>query len=564
MSDIRNRIANLPPEKREQFLRKLAERQQASQTAPAQRPTRPPSEPSPLSFAQQRLWFLDRMEPGTALFNLPAMFRLRGPLEVRALEQGFNALVERHESLRTRFLEQDGQSLQVAVESLELKLGVEDLTGLPAERREEEARRIAAEEARRPFDLTRGPLLRTTLLRLAPEDHILLLTMHHIVSDGWSMEVLVREVGAFYLAFSTGTRAALPELPMQYADFARQQQQWRESPAFQQQLDYWKTRLAGTPDVLELPTDRPRPAVQTFKGTKLPVQLPAALIEELKALGRREGATLYMVLLAAFQTLLHRYSGQDDICVGSPSAGRSQAGLEGLIGFFLNTLVLRTDLSGNPTFPKLLGRVREAAVGAFDRQDVPFEKLVEELQPRRSLSYTPLFQVMLILQKPQVRPQLGALSLESIESHAGQAMFDLTLSLVEVERGGLVGHLEYSTDLFDEATVTRLMQHLRTVLESVVAQPEQRIGDIPLLPASEQNQLLVEWNRTQADVPLDVCFHQLFEAQAARTPDAIAVSDSASSLSYSALNSRSNRLAHLLVDSGLQRDSLVALLAPRS
>ncbi|HYO51823.1 condensation domain-containing protein, partial [Archangium sp.] len=567
MSDIRNRIANLPPEKREQLLRKLAERQQAPQVAqetpPAHRPVRAPSEPSPLSFAQQRLWFLDRMEPGTPLFNIPAMFRLGGPLDVQAMERGFNALVERHESLRTRFLEQDGQPVQVATPSLELKLGQEDLTGLPRGQREEEARRLAAEEARRPFDLTRGPLLRTTLLRLSPEEHILLLTMHHIVSDGWSMEVLIREMGVFYEAFSTGTRPVLPELALQYADFARQQQLGRESPALRQQLDYWKTRLTGAPEVLDLPTDRPRPAVQTFHGTELPVQLPAALVEELKALGRREGATLYMVLLAAFQTLLHRYSGQDDLCVGTPSAGRGQAELEGLIGFFLNTLVLRTDLSGNPTFLELLGRVRETAMGAFDNQDVPFEKLVEELQPRRSLSYTPLFQVMLILQKPQGRPRLGALTLEGIKSNAGQSMFDLTLSLVEVERGGLVGHLEYSTDLFDEATVTRMMQHLRTVLEAVVAQPEQRVGDIPLLPEAEKHRVLVEFNLTHSDVPLDVCFHQLFESQVALSPDAIAVRDSSSSLSYSALNSRSNRLAHLLVHSGVQPDSLVALLAPR-
>ncbi len=388
--------------------------------------------------------------------------------------------------------------------------------------------------------------------------------MHHIVSDGWSMEVLVRDVWTMYQAFLTSSAVELPELPLQYADFARQQQQWRESPDFQRQLDYWKSQLAGAPDMLELPTDRPRPAVQTFRGSKLPVSLPAALVEELKALGRREGATLYMVLLAAFQVLLRRYSGQEDITVGSPSAGRGRPELEGLIGFFLNTLVLRTDLSGDPSFQELLGRVRETAVGAFESQDVPFEKLVEELQPARSLSYTPLFQVMLILQKPQVRPRLGTVALETIESHAGQAMFDLTLSLVEVERGGLVGHLEYSTDLFDERTVARMMEHLRTLLEGIATVPQQRISALPLLGEAEKRQLLVEWNDTHADVTLDTCFHQLFEAQVARTPEAIAVSDASGSLSYSALNSRSNRLAHVLLGSGVKPDSLVALLAPRS
>ncbi|CAM4017544.1 amino acid adenylation domain-containing protein [Corallococcus exiguus] len=568
MSDIRNRIAHLPPEKREQLLRKMAERQQASgapalDLPPAPRPARAASEPSPLSFAQQRLWFLDRMEPGTTLFNLPAAFRLRGPLDETALGRAFNALVERHESLRTRFMEQDGQPVQVAEPSLTLALAPEDLTGLPLEQREEQTRKRMAEEARRPFDLTRGPLLRTRLLRLSSEEHVLLLTMHHIVSDGWSIEVLIREVGVFYEAFVAGTAPVLPALPLQYADFARQQQ-GREGETLRRQLDYWKARLSGAPQVLELPTDLPRPAVQTFQGAELRVELPAALVEQLKALGRRSGATLYMVLLAAFQTVLHRYSGQDEVCVGTPSAGRSQAELEGLIGFFLNTLVLRTDLSGDPTFLGLLGRVREAATGAFDNQDVPFEKLVEELQPRRSLSYTPLFQVMLILQKPQGRPQLGGLALEAIKSTAGRSMFDLTLSLVEVERGGLVGHVEYSTDLFEEATIARLTQHLRTVLEAAVARPEAPLASLPLMPEAEQRQVLLDFNRTHADVPLDVCFHQLFEAQADRAPDAVAVRDASSSFSYRALDARSNRLAHLLVASGVQPDSLVALLAPRS
>ncbi|RKG66753.1 non-ribosomal peptide synthetase, partial [Corallococcus exercitus] len=519
MSDIRNRIAHLPPDKREQLLRKMAERQQASGTAPsnvlpASRPARAASEPSPLSFAQQRLWFLDRLESGTTLFNLPAAFRLRGPLDVTALGRAFNALVERHESLRTRFMEQDGQPVQVAEPTLTLALAPEDLTDLPPERREEDTRQRMAEEARRPFDLTRGPLLRTRLLRLSPEEHVLLLTMHHIVSDGWSIEVLIREVGLFYEAFVAGTAPVLPALPLQYADFARQQQEGREGGTLRRQLDYWKARLNGAPQVLELPTDWPRPAVQTFQGAELRVELPAALVEQLKALGRRTGATLYMVLLAAFQAVLHRYSGQDEVCVGTPSAGRSQAELEGLIGFFLNTLVLRTDLSGDPTFLELLGRVREAAMGAFDNQDVPFEKLVEELQPRRSLSYTPLFQVMLILQKPQGRPQLGGLALEAIKSNAGRSMFDLTLSLVEVERGGLVGHVEYSTDLFEEATIARLTQHLRTVLEAAIARPEASLASLPLMPEAEQRQVLLDFNRTHADVPLDVCFHQLFEAQA--------------------------------------------------
>ncbi|WP_158501869.1 non-ribosomal peptide synthetase, partial [Vitiosangium sp. GDMCC 1.1324] len=524
----------------------------------------PRIEALPLSFAQQRLWFLDQLEPGNAAYNVPAAVRFTGALDVDALRRAFSQLTRRHEALRTIFRTHNGEPLQHVAESLEPFFTVRDLSALSEAERSEEVRRLAAEEAIRPFELTSGPLLRVTLLRMAEREHVVLLTMHHIVSDGWSMNVLVEDVTALYAALTSGQPSPLKPLPVQYADYAAWQRRWLRDEALEKQLDYWRRQLAGAPESLELPTDRPRPAVQSLRGASWFVHLPRELADALQSLGQSEGVTPFMVLLAAFEVVLHRYSGQDDLCVGTPIAGRNQVELESLIGFFANTLVLRTRVEHSSTFRELLSRVRAASLGAYAHQDVPFEKLVEELQPRRDLSRSPLFQVMFTFQNNRLPDTSHAgLELSRLDVDHRTSKFDLELVLA-ASADGLRGRFEYSTDLFDEASIARLSQHLRTVLESVVAQPEQRIGDIPLLPASEQNQLLVEWNRTQADVPLDVCFHQLFEAQAARTPDAIAVSDSASSLSYSALNSRSNRLAHLLVDSGLQRDSLVALLAPRS
>ncbi|MGH7931425.1 MAG: condensation domain-containing protein, partial [Candidatus Binatia bacterium] len=353
----------------------------------------------PLSFAQERLWFLDQLEPGSTVYNMPGVFRLKGPLNVAVLKQSLNEIVRRHEALRTTFRSVEGSPQQVVASGLTLPLPVMDLSHRCESDRENEARRLAAEEARRPFDLSRGPLLRAILLRLHQEEHFLLLNMHHIVSDGWSMGVFFREISVLYEAYSNGKPSPLAELPIQYADYAVWQRNRLQGEVLETQLSYWEKQLEDI-STLDLPTDRPRPAAQSFRGARLSLELSKELTEGLKALSRKERVSLFMTLLAAFQTLLHRYTGRDDIAVGSPIAGRNRAEIEGLIGFFINTLVLRADLSGNPTFRELLARVREAALGAYDHQDVPFEKLVQELHPERNLNQSPLFQVMFVLQNP--------------------------------------------------------------------------------------------------------------------------------------------------------------------
>ena len=388
------------------------------------------------------------------------------------------------------------------------------------------------------------------MLRLSEADHVLLLTMHHIVSDGWSIGVLFRELQTLYQAYSTGQRSPLAELPIQYVDFAHWQRQWFQGEGLEKQLSYWRQQLDHAPPVLELPTDRSRPAVQTFRGTNQPLVLPQPLSEALKGLSRREGVTLFMTLLAAFQTLLHRYTGQADVIVGSPIANRTRAEVEQLIGFFVNTLVLRTNLSGNPTFRELLGRVREVALGAYAHQDLPFEKLVEELQPDRNLSHNPLFQVMFVLQNaPRPELELSDLTLSFLRAESGIARFDLTLFMWE-DANGLVGRLEYNTDLFDADTITRLLRQFQTLLEGIVAEPEQRLSALPLLSEAGRHQLLLEWNDTQADYSRDSGIHQLFEAQVERDPDAVAVMFEKEQLTYRELNCRANQVAHHLRELG--------------
>ena len=525
----------------------------------------------PLSFAQERLWFLDQLEPDSPAYNIPAAVRIRGSLNVTALEQSVNDIVRRHKALRTTFATVDGEPVQVIAPAKPLSLVSLDLRALPEDEREAEALRLATEEAQRPFDLAQGPLLRATLLRLGEEEHIALLTMHHIASDGWSMGVLIREVAALYQAFSTGEPSPLPELPIQYADFAVWQRQWLQGEVLEAQLAYWKQQLADIP-VLELPTDRPRPAIQTSRGAHQSLELSQTLTEALKALSRQEGVTLYMTLLAVFKALLHRYTGQDDIVVGSPIANRNRTEIEGLIGFFVNTLVLRTDLSGDPSFRELLGRVREVALGAYAHQDLPFEKLVEELQPERDMSHTPLFQVMFVFQNtPMEVLELPDLTLSPLEIETRIAQFDLALFMEDIEQG-LIEVLEYNTDLFDAATIARLLGHFQALLESIVANPDQRLSDLPLLTEAERRQLLVEWNDTQAEYPKDACIHQLFEAQVERTPDAVAVvlpsTDPERSedgqLTYRELNRQANQLAHRLRAMGVGPEVRVGMCVERS
>ena len=415
----------------------------------------------PLSFAQQRLWFLDQYEPGSSVYNIPNALRLTGELNVSALEQSVQEIVNRHEALRTTFAMADGEAVQVIAPVLKVSLPVVDLSETPEHEREAEAQRLAKEEGQRPFDLSRGPLFRICLIRLTRQDHFLLLTLHHIVADGWSMAVLYRELSVLYKAFSQGTPSPLPDLPIQYADFAVWQRQWLTGEVLETQLSYWRKQLQDIPAVINLPTDRPRPKVQSYRGARQSIELSKELTRGLRALSRSHNVTLYMTLLAAFQTLLSRYTGQENIAVGSPIAGRTREETEGLIGFFVNTLVLRADLSGNLSFTELLRQVRETTLEAYTHQDVPFEKLVEELHPDRNLGASPLFQVMFVFQNNADQPlEFDGLAVNPIGVESQNAKFDLTLTLSE--RGGqLSGGLNYNTDLFDESTIQRMTGHFQ-------------------------------------------------------------------------------------------------------
>ena len=563
-SDLHSSLSKLSSERLELLARRLKKKGESVPKTTQTISRRTEASSAPLSFAQQRLWFIDQLEPGNPAYNNLDAFRLTDRLNVAALERTTSEIVKRHEALRTTFPTVDGQPVQIISQTLSVPLRVTDLSHLPAVGREAEAERLVREEAQRPFDLAQGPLLRTTLLRLGEEDHILLLAMHHIVSDGWSGGVLFQEITALYEAFSTGKPAPLPELPVQYADYAVWQRGWLQGEVLEKQLSYWRERLSGAPPVLELPTDHPRPAVQSFRGARQSVMLSKSLTEALRTLSQREGATLFMILLAAFQTLLRRYSNQEEIVVGSPIAGRTRPETEGLIGLFVNTLVLHTDLSGDPSFRELLGRVREVALGAYAHQDVPFEKLVEELQPKRSLSHTPLFQVMFILQNaPRLALNLSGLTLKSLEFDNGTAQFDVTLSVVEVAEG-LQAKFEYNTDLFDAATITRMLKHFQVLLEGVVANPDQRLSELPLLTEAERHQLLIEWNDTAVEYPRDICLHELFEAQVTRTPEAVAVVFEEEQLTYRELNRRANQLARYLRKLGVGPEVLVGIMMERS
>jgi amino acid adenylation domain-containing protein len=518
----------------------------------------------PLSFSQQRLWFLDQLEPGSAFYNNPIALRLLGELDVDALRRSLNAIVARHESLRTRFISRGGRPAQVIEPELRLELPMDDISHLPASEVMTEAQRLATEEAQRPFDLAQGPLARARLLRLSETDHVLLVTLHHIISDGWSLGVLIRETAAFYQAFIAGAEARLPELPIQYADYARWQRDYLQGEALQRQLDYWTTQLRGKPTLLELPTDHPRPAIQSSRGATWSFDLPLPLSKSLARLSRQEGATLFMTLMAAFQTLLGRYSGQTSINVGTPIATRTRAELEGLIGFFAGTLVMRGELEGDPSFVELLSRARESALGAYAHQDLPFEQLVEALAPERDLSHTPLFQVMFVFDNaPLGEIKLPGLSLAPFQTDSGTARFDLTLVMTEAP-DGLSGTFEYNTDLFEPATIERMAGHFQTLLESVVADPEQRLSQLPVMAEAERRQILVEWNQTTADFPSDRCFHHLFEERVAAQPDQVAASFEGQRLTYRELNERANQLAHYLRKQGVGPETIVGLCVERS
>ncbi|BDI18012.1 hypothetical protein ANSO36C_38140 [Nostoc cf. commune SO-36] len=531
----------------------------------------------PVSFAQQRLWFLDQLNPDNTIYNVPTVIRLTGSLNLTALEQTFNEIVRRHETLRTTFIVLDGQPLQAIAPSLTISISVLDLQLLPDGEREVQVNSIINAEIEHPFDLSSGPLLRVKLLVLSNTEHILLLNMHHIICDDWSIGVLIRELGMLYTAFAQNQPSPLLELPLQYADFAHWQREWLQGEVLQTQLTYWQQQLNGI-SMLHLPTDKPRPAIQSYEGATQFFELPKKLTDALEKLSQQEGVTFFMMLLAAFKTLLYRYTDQKDIAVGSPIANRNRSEIEGLIGFFVNSLVLRSNLSGNPTFREFLGRVREVTLGAYSQQDLPFDKLVEELHPERNLSYHPLFQVVFSLQNaPMSALELPGLVPSFMNIDLKKTRFDLELHLWKCSDDfrslwganwenseGLRGVIVYNTDLFDKATISRMLKHFKTLLSSIVANPEQRIANLPLLSEAELHQILVEWNNTNANYPDDKCIHQLFEEQVQYHPDSIAVIFGNEQLTYQQLNNRSNQLAKYLQKIGVGSETLVGICISQS
>ncbi|MFL6293549.1 MAG: condensation domain-containing protein, partial [Thermoanaerobaculia bacterium] len=519
----------------------------------------------PLSFGQERLWFLAELNPGSPAYNMPGMVRLQGSLAVQALEAAFGVVVHRHEVLRTVFAEVEGVPVQRVLTTVELPLPLIDLRGLPVEHREVHARRLAAEEARRPFDLNGGQLLvRATLLCLEDREHSLLFTLHHIVSDGWSQTILIREISELYERFVQGAAPDLPELPLQYADFALWQRQLLQGDRLAQQLAWWRARLEMGSPPLELPLDHPRPPVQSFHGRRRRLALPYPLALELHRFARRQGGTLFMALLALLEGLLYRLSGQLRFNIGTPVANRRMAETEGLIGFFVNTLVLPADLSGEPSLVRLLDRARETALGAFAHQDLPFERLVEGLQPARELARSPLFQAMLILQNaPVQRLRMPDLEVEVMELDNGTAKFEVTLSLEETVEG-LEGWIEYDTDLFEGAAIERLADRFVLLAAAGLADPERPVAELPLLAAAERHPVLREWNDTGLSLEGGTTLLDPILEWTRRTPAAIAVSGSGGELAYAELVARAGRLASTLRQMGVGPEVPVGLCLERS
>ena len=516
----------------------------------------------PLSFAQERFWYLDQLEPDNPAYNVPAAVRIEGPLNLEALRSALNAIVARHETLRSTFGFYEGQLRQTVSASGTVKVPVIDFGRLSERERESEIRRVVHAEVRCPFKISRDLMLRALLVRAAPDEHVLVLTMHHIAADGWSLGVLFRELSEAYTASCRGEPAGWCELPIRYGDFVKWQRDWLPENVFEPQLSYWKQRLSNLPDCQHVATDYPRPTQQSYVGALERIILPDPLVTSLSVLSQEEGASLFMTLLAAFQVLLGRYSGQDDVVVGTPIANRNRLEVDSLIGCFVNTLVLRADLSGPPTFRELLGRVREVALDAYDHQDLPFEKLVEALHLQRSLSRTPLFQSMFVLQNSPTQdfahPQL---KVTRYELDPGFAKFDLTI-LIE-EKDGFEVALEYNTDLFESTMAKRMLGHYRTLLESAVKNPQKRISHLSILTDEERQKVVVEWNRTERPYPR-MMVQQLFEAQVQRNPGAVALAFGAREWTYAELNRRANRIARELRRLGVGSQARVAIWAERS
>ncbi|MFD0772072.1 non-ribosomal peptide synthase/polyketide synthase [Bacillus sp. CGMCC 1.60114] len=549
-SDLLAKLSSLSPEKRAWLQKQMQKKEN--------------KEALPLSYAQQRLWFMDRFNPNSSLYNIPTVWRLKGNWIPEALEKGFNRLIERHESLRTVFKEVGEQPVQHIVEFLPRTLSVRDYSHLPLEVKEKEVDSLIAREAQEAFDLMNGPLIRYQLAQLGKGEWLLLCTMHHIISDAWSIGIFMNELLAFYEEETGGNPAKLSSLSIQYADFAKWQKEWLQGDVLNRQLTYWQEELSGELPILQLPVDRPRPVTQTYAGDTHHVIFPNRLLSQLKDISRQEGSTLFMTLMAAYQSFLARYTGQKDILVGSPIANRNHKGVEGLIGFFVNTLVYRSDLSGTPTFREILNQTKKKALKAYEYQDIPFEKVVEAVQPERSMSHSPIFQTMFTLQNiKQERLDLSGRSIEMVESNMSIAKFDLSLTAYEVEEGLFVS-FEYNTDLFDSSTVARMADHFENWLNEITYHPDESYTKLSMLSDTEQKQLLKEWNDTDVVYGHECMIHELFEQQVARTPDAVAVVYEDGKLTYQELNEKSNQLAHYLQKRGIGPESLVGVCVERS
>jgi len=558
-----DRIADLSPSKRALLALHLKQQAVAS-SAEQSIPRRSKDGPLPLSFSQQRLWLLNQLDPDSPVYNIPKAVQINGPLQVDTLHRSLETIIARHTALRTTFKLIDGEPQQTVSKEWSLNLPVISLSHLPQANKDDEVERLLNEHIIKPFDLTRDLLLRPMLIQIEPETYILLLVTHHIASDGWSSNILFQEISAFYTAFSKGEAASLPELPIQYTDFALWQREQLQGEVLEKQLAYWREQLRDAPPILELPTDHPRTKVKTSFGGRQSITLPKSLYDSLKALSKRQNATLFMTLLAAFKILLYRYTAQEHMVVGTPIANRTRLEIENLIGFFVNTLVMHTDLSENPTFKEVLVRVRDVALGAYSHQDLPFEKLVEALQPERHLHVNPLFQVMFIFQDASNKTlTLPGLTVSNLPKRIGTEQFDLTLSMYETA-AGLNGYLTYNADLFESATIERMIGHFQTLLEGIVANPEMTISQLPLLTDTERQQLLVDWNDTVTSCQPGQCIHHLFEAQAVQTPEAIAVISGDEQLTYLELNQRANQVAHYLKRYGVGPETLVGICMERS
>ncbi|MEM1393272.1 MAG: amino acid adenylation domain-containing protein [Cyanobacteria bacterium P01_H01_bin.150] len=526
-------------------------------------PKRQDTQNIPLSFSQQRLWFIDQLYHGSPFYNIPIAFHIQGHLNITTLEQSLNEILKRHEVLRTNFTLVNGEAVQKIAPELNWDLSIINLEHLSGKDWESQVKEFAASSAKKPFNLAKELLVRATLLRLSQEEHILLVTMHHIITDGWSWGVFLRELSMLYAAFSTNQPSPLPELPIQYADFAVWQRDRIQNEFLATQLNYWKQQLKGELPVLQLPTDRQRPNATTFIGAKQYFKFSASLTNALRQLSQREDSTLFMSLLAAFNILLYRYTNQEDILIGSPIANRNRAELEGMLGLFVNTLVLRNNLNGNPSFCELLHRVREVTLDAYAHQDLPFEMLVEELQPERDLSRNPFYEVMFVLQNTPIDlHEVSGLTFRTLEFDSGTAQLDIFLSMSESE-DGLTGCLEYNTDIFDSTTISQFINNFQTLLENIVENPQQRLSKLSLLNSSEREKLLFKFNQTRADYPQDSTLHQLFEQQVEQTPDSVALISESEELTYRQLNHRVNQFVHYLQKLGVTKETLVTLCLER-